>query len=182
MVKNFTRSFTCISIIDSLHECSGVIKNIAFTNVNLAPGASTIAKSMTGNTVIENVLVEVKSKNDGYNPSALIGNVKPSTKSTYTISNVIIVCPETQDNTFGFIGGYGHNVDVSISNGYFVGGNGELFGLKEDNGTQLKPTKIMGTLNTDYFVYSDLTAFKSNVNSISFSSELSTLYNKIYKV
>lgn len=177
-IKNFTPN-TNLGLFKSV---SGVIKNIAFTKVNLAPGASTIAKAMTGNTVIENVLVEVKSKNDGYNPSALIGNVKPSTKSTYTISNVIIVCPETQDNTFGFIGGYGHNVDVSISNGYFVGGNGELFGFKEDNGTQLKPTKIMGTLNTDYFVYSDLTAFKSNVNSISFSSELSTLYNKIYKV
>ena len=177
-IKNFSTN-TNLGLFKSV---SGVIKNIAFTNVNLAPGASTIAKTMTGNTVIENVLVEVKSKNDGYNPSALIGNVKPSTKSTYTISNVIIVCPETQDNTFGFIGGYGHNVDVSISNGYFVCGNGELFGYKEDNGTELKPTKITGTLNTDYFVYSDLTAFKSNVNSISFSSELSTLYNKIYKV
>lgn len=175
-IKNF-KTGTNLGLFKSF---SGVIKNVAFTNVALGPGASTIAKSITGNTVIENVLVEIKSKNDGYNPSALIGNVKQNSKSTYKLSNVIIVAPETQDETFGFVGGYGHNVDVTISNCYFAGGNGELFGHKEDGGVELKPTTITGTLNTDYFVYDGLTALKNALSSATLTTELSALYTKVY--
>ena len=176
VIKNF-KTNTNLGLFKSI---SGTVKNVAFTGVVLGPGASTLAKSMSGNTIIENVIINLSSKNDGYNPSALIGNVKPNVKATYTLSNVVINCPSTTDETFGFVGGYGHNVDVLINDCYFVGGNGKLFGYKVDNGTELKPTSITGDVDSDYFVYEDLTSFESVIQSMQFSAELSALYNKVF--
>ncbi len=154
-----------------INTLSGTVKNLAIVNATIAEGYSQsgiIARQLYDSATVENVFVSGsmvgKSTADDQWNGGIVG---VGHGGNLTLTNVIVKLADCADDdvTTGFVAGFARDKTHTLTNCWFIGGNGQLYGTRPN--FSLTPTQ------TNVNIYDDVVAFNEAYSELTLTEELS---------